>query len=97
MSDMTYVIKRNGKRQRFDENKIRRSIRAAAREARLGDERVRGLVAQVSGDIIDCARCEKEIRSVTLRASILNELDTAAPPAARAWRDFDRKTKGVEC
>ncbi len=94
---MTYVVKRNSKRQRFDANKIRRSIRAAARDARLPEERVKGLVEQVSKGVIDCARCEPRIRSVMIRASILNELDTAAPMAARAWRDFDRRTKGVEC
>ena len=93
---MTYVVKRDNKRQRFDENKIKRSIRAAAREAKLPEARVKQLVKEVSKNIIDCALCEKEIRSVMLRASILNELDTAAPAAARAWRDFDRRTKGVE-
>jgi len=92
---MTYVVKRDNKRQRFDANKIQRSIRAAAREAKLPEARVKQLVKEVSKNIIDSALCEKEIRSVMLRASILNELDTAAPAVARAWRDFDRRTKGV--
>jgi transcriptional regulator NrdR family protein len=92
---MTTVVKRDNKKERFDEKKIRHSIEAAAREAKLPEGKVRRLADEASRNMIDYAKKEKEIRSSTIRENILNRLDTSAPDVSRAWRDFDRRTKGL--
>jgi transcriptional regulator NrdR family protein len=92
---MTIVVKRDGKKERFEASKIRRSIEAAATEAKLSDMKVKKLAENASRNLIDYAKKEKEIRSDTIRENILNKLDTTAPEVSRAWRDYDRRTKGL--
>jgi len=92
---MTTVVKRDSSKEKFEERKIRRSIEAAARDAKLPEDKVKRLEENVARNIIDYARKEKEIRSATIRENILNKLDVTAPEVSRAWRDFDRRTKGL--
>jgi len=92
---MTVVVKRDGKKEVFDERKIRRSIEAAARDAHLSNENARVLAVDASPNVIEYARNEEQIRTSTIRESLLNRLDTCAPHVSRAWRDFDRRNKGL--
>jgi len=92
---MTTVVKRDSSKEKFEERKIRRSIEAAARDAKLPEDKVKRLEENVARNIIDYARKEKEIRSATIRENILNKLDVTAPEVSRAWRDYDRRTKGL--
>lgn len=92
---MTIIVKRDGKKEKFEERKVERSIEAAAREAKLPEDRVRRLVEDVSKNIIGSARKDKEVRSASLREAVLEKLDITAPEVSRAWRDFDRRTKGL--
>ena len=94
---MSTVVKRDHSKEKFDEAKIKRSIESAARETKLPDENVRHLVDEVSRPVIDCARCEKMIRSAAIRDDILNKLDATEPKVSRAWRDFEARTKGMTC
>ena len=92
---MTTVVKRDSTRETFNEKKLRTSIEAAAREAKLPENKVKRLEQNVAKNIVDYARKEKEIRSATIRENVLNKLDVTAPEVSRAWRDFDRRTKGL--
>ena len=89
------VVKRNYRTERFDGMKIKRSIEAAARDANLPEGRLRSLIQDLSRNIIEYARKEKEIRSATIREAVLDKLDASAPEVSRAWRDYDRRTKGL--
>jgi transcriptional regulator NrdR family protein len=92
---MTTVVKRDNTRETFNEKKLRTSIEAAAREAKLPMDKVKRLVEEISKNIIQYAQKEKELRSATIRENILDKLDVAAPEVSRAWRDYDRRTKGL--
>lgn len=92
---MTIVVKRDNTRESFNEKKLRASIKAAAKDAKLPEARAKRLEESVARNLIHRARKEKEIRSTTIREDILNKLDAAAPEVSRAWRDFDRRTKGL--
>jgi transcriptional regulator NrdR family protein len=92
---MTTIVKRDSKRERFEESKIKRSIEAAARDARLPEDRVKRLAEGASRNIIQFARNEKEIRTATIREIVLDKLDLTAPEVSKAWRDYDRRTKGL--
>lgn len=92
---MTTVVKRDNTRESFSEKKLRTSIRAAARDAKLPEAKAKRLEDSVAKKLISRARKEKEIRSTTIRDDILNKLDAVAPEVSRTWRDFDRRTKGL--
>ena len=92
---MTDVIKTNGSREPFNEEKVRRSIEAAAREAKIAEERTRELAEQISRLIREMAEEGNEIETRAIRERILNELDATEPAVSEAWRAFD-KTKTAE-
>lgn len=92
---MTKVVKRNNKKENFDEKKITMAIEAAAKEAKLPEHKIRRLMETGSKNIIQYASKEKEIRSSTIRENILNKLDVDEPAVSRSWRDYDRRVKGI--
>jgi transcriptional regulator NrdR family protein len=92
---MTTVVKRDNSREMFNERKLRTSILAAARDARLPEDKVKRLEQHVARNIVDYVHKEKEIRSATIREAVLNKLDITAPEVSRSWRDHDRRTKGL--
>lgn len=84
------VIKRDGSRESFSEEKIRNSIRAAAQEAGLPEDRISQVVDQVAQTAINAAAQKDEIATTEIREIILRELDTVEPSAADAWRRYDQ-------
>ena len=89
------VIKRDGSKQSFDEEKIRRSIEVAAQEAGLAQERVAELVDQVSRVAIEFSSGKEEIATSEIKETILSELDRVEPSVSEAWRKHDQaKGKG---
>ncbi len=90
---MTDVIKRDGRRERFDEEKLKASIQAAAREAGVMNRRwVKDVIENVSASAIAFSRGKKEVEARKLREMILGDLDKLEKRISDAWRDFD-KTK----
>ena len=87
---MAEVIKRDKKKEPFDESKIRRSIENAARDAKLSDERTKELVDQVLEIFVKKSEKEAEIETNTIREAILKQLDTLEPAVSEAWRKFDQ-------
>lgn len=88
---MTDVIKRDGRRERFDPEKLKDSIVSAAREAGVMSRRgVEDLIENVSASAIAFSRGKKEVEAKTLREMILNDLDKLEKKIADAWREFDR-------
>ncbi len=90
---MTDVIKKDGRRERFDEEKLKASILAAAREAGVMSKRgVEDLIENVSATVIAFSRGKKEVETKTLKDMILTDLDKVEKRISKAWREFD-KTK----
>jgi transcriptional repressor NrdR len=92
---MTVMIKRNGRRERFDPAKLRKAIAAAANEAGLPVDRCEALVDELTDEVAREVLAKGEVRAVELRERILARLDRAEPRLARAWRDYDREAKGL--
>ncbi|MDO8628194.1 MAG: hypothetical protein Q7R56_00380 [Nanoarchaeota archaeon] len=86
---MVKVIKRSGKQQVFSVVKIRKSVLAAAKDARLSAAKTKQVVEDVSMSIQKSLKGKKVIRSVDLRKKILGRLDRLARSVARAWREYD--------
>ncbi len=84
------VIRRDGSKEPFDDNKIRRAIEAAAREAGLSPDRVTAVVNQVANVVLTFAAPREEITTLEIRGKILALLDELEPSVSAAWRRFDK-------
>ncbi|MCC7572817.1 MAG: hypothetical protein KO464_05455 [Candidatus Methanofastidiosum sp.] len=63
---MTEVIKKSGRKERFDEEKLKASIMAAAREAGVMNRRwSRDVIENVSASAIAFSRGKKEVEAKT--------------------------------
>jgi transcriptional regulator NrdR family protein len=87
------VIKRNASRQPFSEQKIRSSIEAAAREAKLPAQRIKEVVADASKEPLSLSKGGKPVETKTIRELILTRLDVIEPSVSQAWRSFDTKRR----
>lgn len=86
---MVVVIKKDGQKDPFDPEKIKRSIRLAARQGGLDEAKVGEIVEKISANVIRSAENRKEIMTAEIRSQILSELDAIAPQAAEAWRKYE--------
>lgn len=85
------VIKKDGTKQPFDAEKIKKAIAIAVEEAGLPEERKNEVVEQVSAAAIQLAEEKEEIATSELREKILSELDTIEPSVSEAWRKHDQE------
>lgn len=88
------VIKKDGTREPFDAEKIRKSIDAAAKQTALPEERREEVVEQVSAMVIPMTEEKEEIATSEIKEKILSELDRVEPTVSAAWREYEEgKTK----
>ena len=71
-----FVIKKDGTKEPFDSEKIKRSIMAAAQETDLSEERRKEVVDQVSSIVLQMAGEREEIEVSEIKYRILQELDS---------------------
>jgi len=90
-----FVIKKDGTKEPFDAEKIKDSIRAAAQQTTLSEERKNEVVEQVAGAAIQMAGEKEEIATSEIKEKILSELDTIEPSISAAWREYEEEKKGV--
>lgn len=86
-----FVIKKDGTKESFDAEKIRKSITAAAQGANLSEERLNEVVEQVSSAAIELAEGKEEIATAEIKEKILSELDTIESSVSGAWRKHDEE------
>jgi transcriptional repressor NrdR len=89
------VIKRDGSREPFDAEKIRNSIRAAAVDIDLPEEKISEITEKITQAVLQEADKVDEIATVDIREKILAELERENPEIAEAWRRYDREVKGI--
>jgi len=90
-----FVIKRDGTREPFDAEKIRRAITGAAQRTNLPEERKNEVVEQVLSAALQLAREKEEIKTSEIKEKILNELEIIEPSVAEAWRKYAQEKGGV--
>jgi len=91
--NMTQVIKRGGRKQKFVPAKIRYSIKKAAQEAKISPEKQKQLVKDVGEAVIDFAKKKKLVKAVELRKSILGRIQRRMKSVASAWRRYEKRKK----
>lgn len=85
------VVKKDGSKQPFDPEKIRNSIRGAAKRTELPEERQNEIVGQVATAVIQLADAKEEIPTSEIRENILSELDRVEPTVSAAWRKYEEE------
>ena len=88
-----FVVKKHGKKEPFDFEKIKKSIMACAQNVDLTEERRKEVVDQVSSAVLQMAGEREEVEVSQIRSKILQELDFAEPSVAEAWREYDKHKK----
>lgn len=86
-----YVIKDDGLKEPFQAEKIRGSIREAAQEAGLPEERVAELVEEVGEETVEMTEQRDTIPTREIRDFILEELGEEAPSVAGAWKRHEER------
>jgi transcriptional regulator NrdR family protein len=89
------VIKRDGTKEPFDTEKIRKSIAAAAGQTDLPEERKNEVVEKVAASAIQMAEGKEEIATSEIKEKILSELDTIESSVSESWRKYDQEKKEV--
>lgn len=90
---MTNVVKRKGSIESFNPDKIRGSLQKAAIDAGYSVEEKQDIINEVFANINKKLDKGDEIKSETIRACLLTELDKCEPYMAKSWRRFDKKYK----
>ena len=90
---MTNVIKRKGKIESYNPDKIKGSLQKATINAGFSVEDKKDIIDEVSNNINKKFEKEGEIKSENIRMCLLTELDKCEPYIAKSWRRFDNKYK----
>lgn len=86
-----FIIKKDGSKEPFDAEKLKKSIESAVKQAGLSEDRVNELVEQVLKAALQVAEGKEEIATVELREKILSELDNLEPSVSEGWRKYDQE------
>ena len=86
-----FVIKKDGEKEPFDAEKIKKAITAAASRADLSEKRIKKVAKKVSKAAIKLAKKKEEIATTEIREKILSELDALEPSVSESWRKYDEE------
>jgi len=86
-----FVIKKDGSKEPFDAEKIRKSITVAASKAGLSEEQINKVAEHVSGVATDLTDEKEEITTAEIKEKILSELDALEPSVSEVWRKYDQE------
>jgi len=90
---LTEVLKRKGTVEPYKPNKIKGSLQKAAIDAGYSVDEKEDIIKAVFDNINKKLDKGGEIKSDTIRACLLTELDKCEPYIAKSWRNFDKKYK----
>ena len=85
------IIKKGGKKEVFRAEKLKKSIRAACKDAHISPVRTKKAITKVAGPVLRFAAKRKTVRAATLRKKVLAGLRKAEPLAAKAWLRYKRR------
>lgn len=83
------VIKKDGSKEPFDVEKVKKGIRMASQQAGFDEARKNEVTEKVTAKVIEAFQNQEEVRALEIRDKILSELDIEAPAASAAWREYE--------
>ena len=88
---MTDVVKSNGKKEPFNVSKVRKSVENAVSDAGFTLTSKMGAIEHATSDVESLAQDRNEIKTKEIRNEIVNDLESDAPKAAQAWRNYEKQ------
>ncbi len=85
------VIKRDGTKEPFNGEKIRKALEVNVAEAGLSESRTKEVVEQVLGVVLELANGREEIATDELAEAVVAELDKIEPKAGESWRKYEEE------
>lgn len=84
------AVKRDGTKEPFDPEKIRKSVEFAVRNSGNSIGQVEEIISRASAAALKLADAEKEeIETSKMAKAIFKELEKIAPPAALVWKKYE--------
>jgi len=87
------VIKKDGSKEAFGIEKIKRNIVAASQAAGIEEAKQKEIAETVSDKVMKTLQEQMEVTSMEVRDQILKELDLSAPIVADHWRKYESDKK----
>ncbi len=87
------IIKRSGKREEFDEQKLVGSLRKAAIDAGCKPKEKDALIDLIKKQVTQFVKSRGSTDSKDIREEVLSLLDKHDPKIGEAWRNFDFRYK----
>lgn len=87
------VIKRNGTKEDFDGEKMRKSIEVAAISAGLSMDRTNEVANQVLDVVFKIANGKEEIATSELSESVFGQLNAIEPKMAELWKQYEEEKR----
>ncbi len=92
---MTDVIKLNGQKERFSEEKVKNSIESAIKDAGLELNAKKELIDKTLNDVNEIVGNKKEVTAEEIRRVIISDFEEDWEgdqiPVAAAWRNYELK------
>jgi transcriptional repressor NrdR len=90
---MTDVIKRNGQKEPFNEEKVSNSIKKAIKDAGLNVKQKKRLIDKTMKDVNQAVQNKDEISTAKIRNIVINDLEQEwegdQVHIARVWRNYE--------
>ncbi len=85
------IIKKDGEKELFNRNKIRKSIENAVKQAGFNIEEKRTLIDNTYTRAIEVATARDQIQARAIRNEILNYLQHEDKKVATAWENYEEE------
>jgi transcriptional regulator NrdR family protein len=90
------VQKRKGSQEEFQIEKLKNSLKKAARGANYSEDKIFQVVEEISGYVLESIADLESVDTQSMRDLILNKLDELYPEVSQAWRKYDKEVKERE-
>ena len=87
------VVKKDGAKVSFNQEKIRQSVRMAATRAGLSETRVAEAVNRAGMEVMKIADAKEEVSTVELRNAIFGALKSMEPSVVESWQKYESEKK----
>lgn len=86
---MQFVIKKDGTRVNFKEEKINHAIQSSALEAGVFEDEAQELSQKILEALQNAFLGQEEVKTSELRAVIVSELEVIAPVVLEVWKKYE--------
>lgn len=83
------VIKKDGSKEPFDIEKIKKGVRLSSQQAGLDEIKQSEVVEKIVAKITEIFKDREKVTTTEIREKILEELDVYDPSVSAAWRDYE--------